>query len=53
MTLLPIGLEMAGIIIIGIGIGIEIKARAHIGFVLITIGSVIVAAGGIIWGKFM
>ena len=56
MKLLPIAaviLELAGIVIIGIGIGIELVAKAHVGVLLITIGSVTVAAGGVMYGKFM
>ena len=51
--LIPLILELAGIAIIGVGIGIELAARADIGYLLITIGSLLVAAGGVIWGKFM
>ena len=51
--LLPIALELMGIAAIGIGIGVEIAAHADAGWVLVTTGSLLVAAGGIIWGKFM
>ena len=51
--LLPITLELMGIAAIGTGIGVEIAAHADIGWVLVTAGSLLVAAGGIIWGKFM
>ena len=50
---LPIALELMGITAIGAGIGVEIAAHADIGWVLVTAGSLVVAAGGIIWGKFM
>jgi len=56
MRLLPIAaviLQLAGIVIIGTGIGIELATGAHIGVLLITIGSVTVAAGGVMYGKFM
>jgi len=51
--LLPIILEVVGIVAIGIGIGVEIAAHASIGWVLVTAGSCLVAGGSIIWGKFM
>ena len=49
----PLTLELIGIAVVGSGIGIEVAMRADIGYLLITIGSVIVAGGGIVWGKFM
>ena len=51
--LLPVTLELTGIVAISAGIGVEIAAHADAGWVLITAGSLLVAAGGIIWGKFM
>jgi len=51
--LLPIALELVGIAAIGTGIGVEIAAHAETGWVLVTAGSLLVAAGGVIWGKFM
>jgi len=51
--LFPIVLELTGIGAIGIGIGIEISLGADIGFTMITVGSLFVATGGIIWGKFV
>jgi hypothetical protein len=51
--LLPIALELVGISVIGTGIGIEIALGADLGYMLITTGSLMVAAGGVIWGKFM
>jgi len=53
MKLLPITLEVVGIAAIGVGIGVEVAKGAEIGWVAITAGSCLVAAGGIIWGKFM
>ncbi len=51
--LIPIILELLGIAAIGSGIGIELGMGADIGYVCITIGSVLIATGGIIWGKFI
>ena len=46
-------IELFGIAVIGCGIGVELIIGAHIGLVVITIGSCFVAIGGIIWGKFI
>jgi hypothetical protein len=51
--ILPIILELIGIITISSGVAIELASKADIGYVIITIGSLVVATGGIIWGKFM
>lgn len=51
--LIPITLELLGIAIVGGGIGIELATGGHVGYVLITAGSCLVAIGGIVWGKFM
>ncbi len=53
LKLFPIILELAGIAAIGVGIGIELSFHADIGHVVITAGSLLVATGGVIWGKFM
>jgi hypothetical protein len=50
---LPIALELMGITAIGAGIGVEVAAHADAGWVLVTGGSCLIAAGSIIWGKFM
>lgn len=51
--LIPIILELLGIAGIGAGIGIELGTGAHIGYVVISLGSVLIATGGFIWGKFV
>jgi len=50
--ILPIVIEIFGIGIVATGIGYEVATGAHLGFVIICIGSWLIAAGGIIWGKF-
>ncbi len=52
-TLLPVTLEIVGVAAIGVGIGVELAAHADIGWAMMSIGSCLVAIGGIIWGKFM
>ncbi len=51
--ILPIALELFGIAIVGAGIGIEYVYEADWGFISITSGSLLIAMGGVIWGKFM
>jgi hypothetical protein len=50
---LPVALEVIGIAAIGVGIGVELATHATIGWAIVTIGSCLVAIGGVIWGKFM
>ena len=51
--LFPISLELIGIAVIGGGIGVEVAMHADLGYILICVGSVVIAGGGVIWGKFM
>ncbi|GAI59519.1 unnamed protein product [marine sediment metagenome] len=51
--LIPILIELIGISIISVGIGLEITLGGDVFFVLITLGSLLIATGSIIWGKFM
>lgn len=46
-------LELIGIITVSSGIGIELASRAEIGYIVITIGSLLVATGGFIWAKLL
>jgi len=51
--LLPITIELVGVAAVGVGIGVELATHADIGWATVTVGSCLVAIGGIIWGKFM
>ena len=51
--ILPITMEIAGIVAIGVGVGVELATHADIGWAIVTIGSCFVAMGAVIWGKFM
>ncbi len=51
--LIPIVIELIGILIIGAGIVLEISYGGATYLVMITAGSLLVALGGVIWGKFM
>ena len=51
--ILPIALELVGIAVVGAGIGIEYVYEADWGFIGITTGSLLIAMGGVIWGKFV
>ena len=48
-----VALEVLGIALTGGSIGVEIATRAELGYVLITGGSCLIAAGGVIFAKFM
>lgn len=51
--MIPIVIELVGITTVGVGIGLELSQGGEIYLVMITVGSCLVAVGGIIWGKFM
>jgi hypothetical protein len=51
--IVPILIELAGISLTGIGIGLEIAVGGHAYLIIITAGSLMIASGGVIWGKFM
>ena len=53
MRLTAIIIELVGIATIGTGIGLELALGGDIYLVVITVGSCLVATGGIIYGKFM
>ena len=48
---LPLIVELAGISVTSCGIGIEIALMADVGYMLISLGSLMIAAGGILWSK--
>ena len=51
--LIPIVIELVGISTVGIGIGLEIAVGGEAYLVVITVGSLLIATGGIVWGKFI
>ena len=51
--LIPILVELVGISVVGVGIGLEIALGGQVYLIMITTGSCLIAAGGVIWGKFM
>jgi len=53
MRILAIALESVGVSGIIAGITIECIMRADVGYVVITAGSLAVAAGGLIWAKLV
>jgi len=48
---IPLSIELAGIFILIIGVTVEIVTQADIGHNIISIGSVLISVGSIIWGK--
>ena len=53
LFILAVGIELTGIALVGTGIGVELATGAHLGYALITGGSILVAAGGVVFGKFV
>lgn len=53
MKLVPIVIELVGISVVGVGVGLEIAFGGAAYLIMITTGSLLVATGGIIWGKIM
>jgi hypothetical protein len=51
--IVPILIELIGIITVSTGIGLEIALGGATYLVMITAGSLLIATGGVIWGKFM
>ena len=49
--LLAVIVEIVGIAIAGIGVGVEVATGAGLGYLLITGGSALVAAGGLLFAK--
>ncbi len=46
-------IEVIGIAVTAAGIGVELATHAGLGWAMISVGSLILAIGGLIWGKFM
>jgi len=53
MKIIPIALELLGIATIGTGIGMEMAQGADVWWFVISVGSLLIASGGVIWGKFV
>jgi len=51
--LVPIIIELVGISVVGVGIGLEIALGGSVFLIMITVGSLLIATGGVIWGKFI
>ena len=49
---LPTIVELTGISLMCYGIGYEMAYQADFGYVMISLGSVITAAGGVLYAKF-
>lgn len=50
---IPIAIEFAGMFLLVLGVGVELTTQAGIGHILISVGSVLITAGSIIWGKII
>lgn len=51
--LLAVVLEVVGIATVGIGLGVEVALGGAIYFAVITLGSLLVAIGGVVFAKFV
>lgn len=51
--LIPVIIELAGISIVGAGIGLELARGGQAYLIMITVGSLLIATGGVIYGKFV
>ncbi len=47
----PIAVELAGIFILIIGIATEIATGADIGYIIMSLGSTVIAVGSLVWAK--
>lgn len=50
---IPISIELVGIFFLLIGIAVEICTGAEIGHYIMSIGSLLIAVGSIIWAKIL
>ena len=50
---IPIAVELAGMFLLVLGVSIELTTQAGIGHTLISVGSVLITAGSIIFGKLL
>ncbi len=51
--LVAVIIEVTGIVVTSAGIGVELATHADIGWVTMTVGSLLLAIGGLIYGKFI
>lgn len=50
---IPVIIELVGITTVSVGIGLELAIGGQVYLAVITIGSLLIAAGGLIFAKFM
>ena len=50
---IPVAIELAGMFLLVLGVSVELTTQADIGHMLISVGSVLITAGSIIWGKLI
>lgn len=51
--LVAVIIEVFGIGLVGVGIGYEAATGADLGYLIITMGSCLVAGGALVWAKFL
>lgn len=53
LFMISVIIEVVGIAALGCGIGVELTLGADLGYILISIGALIVAGGGLLFAKFV
>jgi len=51
--LISLVVEIIGVSVVSAGIGVEIATGAEVGHILITLGSLTIASGALIWAKII
>lgn len=53
LFIVSVVVEVVGIAAVGLGVGVELTLGADLGYILITMGALIVAGGGLLFAKFV
>ncbi|MCK9288668.1 MAG: hypothetical protein M0P29_14015 [Sphaerochaetaceae bacterium] len=53
LFLFSVLLEVVGIIVVSAGITYEVIYKADVGYMIMSTGSLLIAAGGLVWGKVL
>ena len=49
----PIGLELAGMFLLVLGLAVELVTGADVWHTLVSVGSVLITLGSVVWGKLL
>jgi hypothetical protein len=53
LFIISVIVEVVGIAALGLGIGVELTLGADLGYILISVGALVVAGGGLLFAKFV